>query len=467
MISRRLNWTAVADAISHARVWPLASGCRGYLAGSSCASLRQPWSALGHLTAQAASIAVVGYATNNLLPLRLGELARVGMLSDRTGVGLPRSVSILVIERVLDAVAILALLLVGVATADVGTPLGRFGSRLALVGLGCVATVFIAMLSPAVAHAGAARVARIGRSRLRDVLLRWTTEFASGIAIVRNPARAGTALGLSLAIWVAEAGLFLFALPALGISARLSTALIALGFANLGILVPSTPAYIGTFEYFASQGLILVGVAGPLALAYAIVVHIAFFIPVTIWGLGVIVWYGFVGWRALALMRQAIPFSTRDAAGVTMVAIVADAAPIDRPSGQLLKGIVEALVPWRQLSLTDAEGAHLVNDTTRFVVGEIDALPVRLRFLFGLGLVGFRAVVRCTTGRGFCQLSLERRRRIVNAWAFGPVAPARQLFRVIRSTALLAMWEAPMLQPAAGRMRVRSYRRRKPLAHGS
>ena len=34
-------------------------------------------------------------------------------------------------------------------------------------------------------------------------------------------------------------------------------------------------------------------------------------------------------------------------------------------------------------------------------------------------------------------------------------APARQLFRVIRSTALLAMWEAPMLQPAAGRRRAR------------
>src|SRR5437879_4522010 len=84
-------------------------------------------------------------------------------------------------------------------------------------------------ISPAVAHAGAARGARIGRSRLRDVLLRWTTEFASGIAIVRNPARAGTAFGLSLAIWIAEAGLFLFALPALGISPRLSTALIVLG----------------------------------------------------------------------------------------------------------------------------------------------------------------------------------------------------------------------------------------------
>src|SRR5205085_4619299 len=127
-----------------------------------------------------------------------------------------------------------------------------------------------------------------GRSRARAGLLRRATGFASGIAIGRNPSRAARALGLSLAIWIAEAGLFLFALPALGIDARLSTALIAMGFANLGILVPSTPAYIGTFEYFASQALILAGVAGPLALAYAIVVHIAFFVPVTIWGLGVI-----------------------------------------------------------------------------------------------------------------------------------------------------------------------------------
>jgi len=121
---------------------------------------------------------------------------------------------------------------------------------------------------------------------------------------------------------------------------------------------------------------------------------------VTIWGLGVIVWYGFVGWRALALMRQAIPFSTRDAAGVTMVAVVADAAPIDRPSGQLLEGIVEALVPWRQLSLTDAEGARLGRSG---VEAELPRQDCFVRQLIRQG----RRLGRRKTGRSRIKLRLK------------------------------------------------------------
>src|SRR5579862_7563934 len=60
--------------------------------------------------ATASNIVVVGYASNNVLPARLGELVRAGMLAERTGIPLAQSVTVTLIERLLDGITILVLL---------------------------------------------------------------------------------------------------------------------------------------------------------------------------------------------------------------------------------------------------------------------------------------------------------------------------------------------------------------------
>jgi hypothetical protein len=47
----------------------------------------------------------------DILPLRLGEFVRAGMLSERTGAPFIKSFTVILVERLLDGVAILALLL--------------------------------------------------------------------------------------------------------------------------------------------------------------------------------------------------------------------------------------------------------------------------------------------------------------------------------------------------------------------
>ena len=63
--------------------------------------------------------------------------------------------------------------------------------------------------------------------------------------------------------------------------------------------------------------------------------------------------------------------------------------------------------------------------------------------MFHMGMTFFRFTVRLRHVSSFCGMPVERRREIVDAWAFGRIALLRQLFRPVRSLAVLAYYERP------------------------
>ena len=93
--------------------------------------------------------------------------------------------------------------------------------------------------------------------------------------------------------------------------------------------------------------------------------------------------------------------------------------------------------------LPEAERRAVTSDVMTFVSGQIQALPNRLRLLFRLGLVLFGLAVRLRHPFGLHALPPARRTRIVEAWAFGRWSSPRKLFRLVRSTALLAFYDHP------------------------
>ena len=62
-------------------------------------------------------------------------------------------------------------------------------------------------------------------------------------------------------------------------------AILATSIANLGTLVPSSPGYVGVFHYLVQQVLTQAGVRLGQATVYAVLVHAALIVPVTLLGL--------------------------------------------------------------------------------------------------------------------------------------------------------------------------------------
>jgi glycosyltransferase 2 family protein len=456
----RLDWSRVLGALGDARLLPwVPAAVAAYLAGHGLRGVRCRLLLrdAGVSLATATNMVVVGYAVNNILPARAGELARAGMITDRTGLPFASALTVTFVERLLDGLAIIGLLFVGALSTRL--PQWLSWTVWPVLGVFAVATVVVALLVayPDVFRAFTARLSARFGPRLQGRLVRLVAQITTGVAVLGQPGVALRLSALSAAIWLCESGMFLALLPALGLPASLSWAFVVMGVTNLGVLAPSTPGFVGTFHFFVITALHALGVAEEPAAAYAVVVHATFYVPITIWGLGALMVYGveFARLRTLSRVAHQLPpvGAADDLRGATAgAALVVETLPAigARPPrrGTLLEVMVRAFMVSgadRLERLPPAQREQVTSDVVAFVAGQVAALPNRLRMLFRVGVIGFGVAVRLRHPRGLAALPPARQAAVVQAWAFGRWAQPRKLFRLIRSTTLLAFYDHPLI----------------------
>lgn len=235
----------------------------------------------------------IGFMANNLLPARVGEFARAYALSRMEPVTVSGSLGSLVVERILDGLTLVALLLVALASpsfpagADVaGVDLRRVMAGAGAVFLGAGIVLFIAT------HWSGAFVRLVERSvvwlprRARSAVVDVCQAFLDGVAVLRSPALLLKAVGWSLAMWTWLALSYWLAFAAFGIRVDFFAALFLQTLIGLFVAIPSAPGFFGPFEAAAKIGLVAVyGVDVHRAISFAIGFHIGGFIPVTVIGL--------------------------------------------------------------------------------------------------------------------------------------------------------------------------------------
>jgi hypothetical protein len=226
-----------------------------------------------------------------VLPFRLGELARPWLLSQETDVRGAAAVGTLVLERAIDFTCVSLLGgLVLVAHAN---------AMPAWVSSGAV--VFAAFTCVPIGLIVALRVNEAGTLRLVDAMLRpfpialrerimdLVSEVCRGLAGLRGW-RASLQVALhSLLLWgIVLPAPFLLGLYAFGIELEPRQMLLATFTTNvfvaLAVAAPSAPGFFGVFHFACREALGLFGVSRPVAVAYGTVVHLTYWIPVTLIG---------------------------------------------------------------------------------------------------------------------------------------------------------------------------------------
>jgi glycosyltransferase 2 family protein len=251
---------------------------------------------------------VVGFTVNNVLPMRMGEVARVYLLGRWGEVPYGSTLASLVAERILDGLSLALLLLVALRLLPTPAPGYLVGIGVLAAAGFCVGGVLVAVAAwRSTAIVGATRwFTRPLPTRVRELAERLAGSFASELAFVRGAHRLGVILGLSVVAWCFELGLFYVLMLGFPLPASGPLAFLVGSAANFATLVPSSPGYVGTFDGALIK--VLTDSAGvpvdpAVAGAYALVVHATLFLPVIILGT-LVLWRSHVSFGQITHARH-------------------------------------------------------------------------------------------------------------------------------------------------------------------
>ncbi len=224
-----------------------------------------------------ARVLMTSLAANNILPLRIGDIMRVFTYANDLGTSPSVILSTVILEKLLD---IFTLVLIFVATmGSIATPRLHL---VAMVSLGISAFGLLVLLLGA----------RLLQPRLPGIFARLPQHRvmakAEHWAALAFDATARLGMGGSLAllvlsavIWTCEGMIFVSSLHLFGVPVDRIAPWLAMSFANLSYLIPSSPGAIGPFEGAIKLALSSHGTSPGTSAIFGALLHVWMLISVT------------------------------------------------------------------------------------------------------------------------------------------------------------------------------------------
>lgn len=227
----------------------------------------------------------IGYMAANVLPLQMGELARVYALSADTQVPKARVLSTVAVERVLD---VAVLVIAGAALAPaVGLPASAVAA-LAVVAVAVLAAtgiIVVAVVDRPRAERWSNPFFRFTPAVLRPRARQARDGMLDGISTLAETRRLILVIAWTVASWAMTALVIYMLLQATRIEAPMTAAPFVLVVTTLAFLLPSSPGAVGVYDAAAVTALATgFGVDRELATSYALLAHAFFVAPSLVLG---------------------------------------------------------------------------------------------------------------------------------------------------------------------------------------
>ena len=284
---RGVDWRALARTIAGAR-WEyiaMAAGttsCSLFLRAVRWRILLNAEGRLGIKTVFCGNMA--GYLGNSFLPARAGELVRSLLISRHGCLSKTYVLTTALAERLADVIALVLwsslVLLGGVNPKPLWiTNISR--TMAVVAGAGAVAIVVLPHTGRLVEGA----MARLPLGRFRKPLLALVEQVLLGLRAFHQWSRFLGFAVLTVAIWLLDVLTSMNIGWALGLDLRFAVVLLLLTGLGLSSALPSTPGYVGIYQFVAVTVLAPFGVGRDEALAFIVVFQALSYVMVVLYGL--------------------------------------------------------------------------------------------------------------------------------------------------------------------------------------
>jgi uncharacterized protein (TIRG00374 family) len=221
----------------------------------------------------------VGYLVNTITP-RAGEIVRALLLGQVEPVSRVEAFSTIVVERVIDTLAVIVLLFASMPAVHLsGETLHTVGKVSGVVALLLLAALILAATKRAATLALIGWAIRPLPERWRVSILDKAESALAGLGALNDPPAAARVLGFTVLIYLVNVAAMESQLVAFHIQAAPAVAFFLIGAASLGLIVP-VPGGIGVWEASIIFVLTsLLAIDRSQAASLAVVSHVIFFAP--------------------------------------------------------------------------------------------------------------------------------------------------------------------------------------------
>ncbi len=222
------------------------------------------------------SATMIGFMANNILPARVGELIRALVLSKKESINFISVLSSLIAERIMDGFTISIIALFSIFTIPLNEKIKFAGVVFFLIFLTLLIVMFIFVNSGSINK----KLPKILPERISEYL----TKIISGLEGLNRFQNSGITFMSAFVIWFLSSLYFYFMGLAMEIPLPFSASFAIFISVALGVIIPSSPGFIGVYHFFCQKAVEMYGIDASRAFAYAVVTHFVQFIAVTILG---------------------------------------------------------------------------------------------------------------------------------------------------------------------------------------
>jgi len=238
--------------------------------------------------ASASASMMVGLMVNNILPGRMGEFVRPILL----GQEIKRSKAFLFATVVMDRISDLVVLVILALLSFGMFPLIPWARQMSIIGgLVLVLALFVIGVF-GYSNVGLkieAIINQFGSAHFYERLSHSLQKFRLGFRSIQSVQQGAAVFGLSWLVWAAWFLCLYYALSAFKLILPIWGMILLLSVLNLGGLVPSSPGYVGTYQFLAILVLSNFAIKKEEALGFALVFHALWYVPQTLLGLFILI----------------------------------------------------------------------------------------------------------------------------------------------------------------------------------
>jgi glycosyltransferase 2 family protein len=215
----------------------------------------------------------IGYFGNTFLPARAGELLRSVVLGKETGIETSFILATAITERSMDVIALVLVCSFTISSVSGVLP-DWLLPAIQWMAAGGFLALFLLLIAPRLENSFHKLIRIFPLPEYwKSRLVIFTSQFILGTQALIHPARAAGFILLTPVVWLLDAFGSVIIANSMGLPLNLGQALLFLAALGLSSAVPSTPGYIGIYQFVAVTILPVFGINSSQAITFIVVIQ--------------------------------------------------------------------------------------------------------------------------------------------------------------------------------------------------